>query len=117
MSDQVNALEISGLTKTFPSGHRAVDGLSLSVPVGSIFGFVGMNGAGKTTTIRIIAGLCHRDSGTVRVFGEELRDRDEAYKRRIGFVLDQPLYFDWMSAPGYLEFVGTMYGLSEQDVD
>jgi ABC-2 type transport system ATP-binding protein len=116
MSEQMIALDISGLTKTYSSGHRAVDGLSLRVPVGSIFGFVGLNGAGKTTTIRIIAGLCDRDDGTVSVFGEELRGHDEAYKRRIGFVLDQPLYFEWMSASGYLQFVGTMYGLGEQDV-
>jgi ABC-2 type transport system ATP-binding protein len=117
MSEQVNAIEISDLTKVYGSGHKAVDGLSLRVPKGSIFGFVGLNGAGKTTTIRIIAGLCDRDSGTIRIFGEELRDSDEAYKRHIGFVLDQPLYFEWMSAPEYLHFVGTMYGLSEHDVD
>ena len=117
MPEQMNAVEISDLSKTYSSGHQAVDGLSLRVPVGSIFGFVGLNGAGKTTTIRIIAGLCDRDSGSIRIFGEELQDRDDSYKRHIGFVLDEPLYFDWMSAPEYLHFVGTMYGLSEPDVE
>jgi len=117
MPERVNILEVNELTKTYESGHRAVDGLSLSVPSGSIFGFVGLNGAGKTTTIRIVAGLCDKDSGSVRIFGEEIEDDDVSYKRRIGFVLDEPLYFDWMSASEYLHFVGVMYGLPESDTD
>jgi ABC-2 type transport system ATP-binding protein len=113
----MNILEMAGLTKTYDSGHRAIDGLSLSVPKGSIFGFLGLNGAGKTTTIRIMAGLCDKDSGSVRLFGKEIEDHDVSYKRRIGFVLDEPLYFDWMSASEYLHFVGVMYGLPGSDVD
>ncbi len=116
MPDQVNAIEIRDLAKTYESGVKAVDGLSLSVSRGSIFGFVGLNGAGKTTTIRIIAGLFNRDSGSVRVFGNELTAQDDSYKSHIGFVLDEPLYFDWMSAGDYLHFVGVMYGLSEEDI-
>jgi len=117
MPERVNILEVKELTKTYESGHRAVDGLSLTVPNGSIFGFVGLNGAGKTTTIRIMAGLCDKDSGSVRLFGKEIEDHDISCKRRIGFVLDEPLYFDWMSASQYLHFVGVMYGLPESDVD
>lgn len=112
----MNILEIAGLTKTYDSGHRAVDGLSLTVPKGSIFGFLGLNGAGKTTTIRIIAGLCDKDSGSVRLFDKEIEEHDDSYKRNIGFVLDEPLYFDWMSASEYLRFVGVMYGLTQQEV-
>ncbi len=117
MPDGVNILEITSLTKTYESGHRAVDGLSFSIPRGSIFGFVGLNGAGKTTTIRIIAGLCDKDSGSVRLFGNEIEERDTSYKRHVGFVLDESLYFDWMSAPEYLRFVGTMYGLSPMETE
>ena len=117
MPEYVSILEITGLTKTYDSGHRAVDDLSLMVSKGSIFGFVGLNGAGKTTTIRIIAGLCDKDSGSVKLFGNEIEDHDASYKNRIGFVLDEPLYFEWMSAFDYLHFVGVMYGLSEQDVN
>jgi ABC-2 type transport system ATP-binding protein len=116
MPERVNILEVKELTKAYESGHRAVDGLSLTVPNGSIFGFVGLNGAGKTTTIRIMAGLCDKDSGSVRLFGKEIEDHDTSYKRRIGFVLDEPLYFDWMSATEYLRFVGVMCGLPESDV-
>ena len=117
MSEPVTILEVKDLTKTYVSGHRAVDGLSLSVPQGSIFGFVGLNGAGKTTTIRIIAGLCDKDSGSVRVFGKEIGDHDASYKRRVGFVLDEPLYFEWMSTSEYLRFVGMMYGLDRSEVN
>lgn len=63
MHDTVNILEIDGLKKTYESGHKALDGLTLSVRKGTIFGFLGLNGAGKTTTIRILAGLNSKDSG------------------------------------------------------
>lgn len=116
MQDSLNILEIDDLEKTYDSGQRAIDGLSLRVPRGSIFGFLGLNGAGKTSTIRIVAGLSEKDRGIIRLFGSEPEHKNESFKRRIGFVLDEPLYFDWMSAGAYLEFVGVMYGLSAADV-
>lgn len=104
-------LEIDDLVKVYDTGHRAVDGLSLRVPSGSMFGFIGLNGAGKTSTIRMIAGLASPDGGKIRIFGRDLDPEDLSMKREMGFVLDEPLYFDWMSAPAYLRFVGTMEGL------
>ncbi len=86
------------------------------MPRGSVFGLVGLNGAGKTTTIRIVAGLEQRDSGIVRLFGREVEGLDAADRARIGFVLDEPLYFDWMAVCSYLEFIGTMYGLPPEQV-
>lgn len=65
-----NIIEISGITKTFDS-HVAVDNLSLEVPEGSIYGFIGPNGSGKTTTIRMIMNILYPDTGTIRIFGEE----------------------------------------------
>ena len=112
MAAESPILEIDGLVKSYDTGHRAVDGLSLRVPRGSIFGFIGLNGAGKTTTIRIVAGLLRRDAGAIRLFGRELDPRDKDMKRDIGVVLDEPLYFEWMSAPEYLRFVGIMEGLT-----
>jgi ABC-2 type transport system ATP-binding protein len=112
MTFEAPILEIDGLVKAFDTGHRAVDGLSLRVTRGSIFGFIGLNGAGKTTTIRIIAGLLGHDAGTVKLFGRAVEVRDRETKRAIGVVLDEPLYFDWMSAPSYLRFVGVMEGLA-----
>lgn len=117
MLDVVNILEVENLGKTFESGHKALDGLSLTVRKGTIFGFLGLNGAGKTTTIRILAGLNSKDSGAVRLFGKEISEHDYNHKQRVGFVLDEPLYFDWMSAGEYLRFVGTMYDLPSNVID
>jgi len=64
------AIEINNITKTFGK-HKAVDDLSLSVPEGSIYGFIGPNGSGKTTTIRMIMNILYPDNGTVRIFGGE----------------------------------------------
>lgn len=117
MLDAVDILEIEKLGKTYESGHKALDGLSLTVRKGIIFGFLGLNGAGKTTTIRILAGLNSKDSGTVKLFGKEITEHDYDHKQQVGFVLDEPLYFDWMSAGKYLRFVGTMYSLPPNDIE
>jgi ABC-2 type transport system ATP-binding protein len=117
MPDPINILQIHNLHKTFESGHRALAGLSLVLPRGSIFGFIGLNGAGKTTTIRCIAGLLHFDAGEI-FFAEKLIEQGNSeYKREIGFVLDEPLYFDWMDAVEYLTLVGALYGVPHTDVE
>ena len=79
------AVEASGLVKTF-GATVAVDGIDVSIPAGSVYGFLGPNGAGKTTTIRMLATLLRPDAGTARVFGYDVvrhaaavRDR---YRRR-----------------------------------
>lgn len=117
MQQPLSILEFRDIVKQYDTGVRALDGLTMSIPEGAIFGFIGLNGAGKTTTIRILAGLSENDSGEVFVFGKPL-DRDESsYKREIGFVLDEPLYFDWMSVRNYLRFVGTMYELTADETE
>ncbi|HLX13412.1 MAG TPA: ABC transporter ATP-binding protein [Bacteroidota bacterium] len=105
-------IQFTGVVKTHNNGVRALDGLSFSVPKGVVFGFIGLNGAGKTSSIRILAGISAQDSGTVSVFGNAIHHGDSEFKRSIGFVLDEPLYFDWMNAVEYLKFVGAMYDLS-----
>jgi ABC-2 type transport system ATP-binding protein len=67
----MHAVELEDVCKTFGS-HRAVDGLSLTVPAGAIYGFIGPNGSGKTTTLRMIMRILHPDSGRIRVLGEEV---------------------------------------------
>lgn len=106
---------ITGLSKSFESGDPVLDHLDLSVERGSIYGFLGLNGAGKTTTIRILAGLMRPDAGTVTLFGAPWTGTDPAVKARLGFVLDEPLYFDWLSGREYLEWNGRMYGLSPEE--
>ena len=67
----MDAVEISRVTKTFGS-TAAVDDLSLNVPEGSVYGFIGPNGSGKTTTMRMIVNIFYPDAGAIRVFGEQL---------------------------------------------
>ena len=108
-------IAIRGLCKSFESGLMVLDHLDLSVEQGSIYGFLGLNGAGKTTTIRILAGLLRHDQGSVWLFGSPWSGTDPAMKARLGFVLDEPLYFEWLSARQYLEWNGRMYGLPAEE--
>jgi ABC-2 type transport system ATP-binding protein len=117
MQQPLNILEFRNVVKKYDSGITALNGLTMSIPAGSIFGFIGLNGAGKTTTIRILAGLAEKDAGEVSVFGQELDRHTNAYKRELGFVLDEPLYFEWMSVKDYLHFVGAMYELTSVESD
>ena len=111
MSDRIAALELTDLGKTYDTGHAPLDGVTFRIEAGSIAGFIGLNGAGKTTTIRIIAGLLRPDRGSVRVFGHDVHPGGTAHLRDSGYVLDEPMYFDWMTPPDYLRFVGTLHGL------
>jgi ABC-2 type transport system ATP-binding protein len=111
MAHDTNAIVLTDVVKTYEGGHPALDGFSLTVPAGAVFGFVGLNGAGKSTTVRLLAGLEHADSGIVEVLGVPVPFRDPAVKGKIGLVLDEPFYFDWLSAREYLTWIGRMEGL------
>src|SRR5271156_2557700 len=84
------AIETQSLHKYF-GAIRAVDGLDLRVPRGSIYGFLGRNGAGKTTTIRLLSGLAHPTSGTMRVLDLDPRADRVGVLARTGFVIDKQL--------------------------
>jgi ABC-2 type transport system ATP-binding protein len=79
------AVEASGLVKVF-DGARAVDGLDLAVPTGSVVGLLGPNGAGKTTTIRMLATLLRPDAGTARVLGHDVARDADAVRRRVSLT-------------------------------
>ena len=68
--ESVNAIEIRGLTKSF-KGMYALNGLNMTVPVGSIYGFIGENGSGKSTTEKLICGLLVPDKGSIKLFGKD----------------------------------------------
>lgn len=107
----MNAIDLEGVSVTYRTGHRALENLSLHVPAGTIFGFLGVNGAGKTTTIRTIAGLRRPDRGIVRVLGNAISPGNTEHLLSVGFVLDEPMYFDWMTPAEYWQFAGGMYRL------
>lgn len=88
-------LELENITKSFPKSNFTLDSLTFSLPYGNILGFVGENGAGKTTTIGCILNTIRKDSGTVRLFGQEMQDNDTNLREKIGVV------YDGDNFPGY----------------
>ncbi len=105
----MSAIQAQGLRKAF-GPFVALDGLSLTVEPGAVFGFLGPNGAGKTTTIRILAGLARADAGQVSVAGVDLRADGHLLSRRVGYLPEEPAFYPWMSAVEFLDYVGRLYG-------
>ena len=104
------AISITGLVKEY-KGAKALDGVDLVVPEGSIFGFLGPNGAGKTTTLRILAGLARPTSGSARIFGQDTTEDADAVHAMIGYLPDVPGFYKWMTAREYLELSAGLFGL------
>ena len=110
MDDVAPAIQVRELRKLY--GDKAtVDGLTLTVPRGCFFGFLGPNGAGNTTTIRMLTGLTPPTSGSIEMLGLPMPERALDIKRKIGLVPDESLLFDRLTGFEFLEFVGRMYGL------
>jgi ABC-2 type transport system ATP-binding protein len=102
----VPAVEISNVTKTF-GDVTAVDNLSLTVPEGSVYGFIGPNGSGKSTTMRMIANILYPDSGVIRVFGQE---RVGTRSAEIGYLPEERGVYRKMKVRALLEFHGELRG-------
>ena len=101
------ALEAHGLGKAFGE-LRAVDRVDLAIPQGTFYGIAGPNGAGKSTTLRMLTGLLRPDAGNAVVDGVAVWPDPLAAKARIGFVPDNPLLFDRLTAPEMLEYAGLL---------
>src|SRR6476659_9061657 len=108
--DTAPAIEVHDLRKMYDQ-KAAVDGLTLSVPRGCFFGFLGPNGAGTTTTIKMLMGLAPPTSGSIRLLGMAMPQDSLAIKRQIGLVPDESLLFDHLTGGEFIEFVGRIYGL------
>jgi ABC-2 type transport system ATP-binding protein len=110
------AIEILGLEKTYSVGFwrkrpkRALHPLNLTVEQGEIFGFLGPNGAGKTTTLKLLMGLVFPTSGSARILGREWTDPD--IKAQIGFLPEQPYFYDYLTAHELLNYYGQLSGVS-----
>jgi ABC-type multidrug transport system ATPase subunit len=91
------AISTSGLSKRFRSGQLAVDGVDLSVPQGSVFGFLGPNGSGKTTTIRMLLGLISPSAGGAELFGEPVNAGHVGTLTRVGALIEGPAHYPYLS--------------------
>jgi ABC-2 type transport system ATP-binding protein len=102
-------IRLADLTKRYGK-FTAVDGISLHVPRGELFGLLGPNGAGKTTTMRMIAGILRPSSGSISVAGIDLLARPLAAKARLGFIPDRPFVYDKLTGGEFLRFAAALYG-------
>ena len=108
-------LEIRGLCKSF-GDKDVLCGLDLTVPEGSIFGFVGKNGAGKTTAMKAVLGLLKPERGEIFVCGERVSYGESATNRHIGYLPDVPEFYSFMTAREYLTLCGEISGIRTSEI-
>jgi ABC-2 type transport system ATP-binding protein len=112
------AIEINGLTKDYRVGFwrtrvkRALDSLNLEVKSGEVFGLLGPNGAGKTTTLKLLFRLVFPTAGTARILGKDLRDT--TMHQRVGYLPEQPYFYDHLTPEELLYYTGRLFGMSRQ---
>ena len=112
-------VEISNLTKDYEVGFwrkrkvRALDRLSLTVNQGEVFGFLGANGAGKTTTLKLLMRLIFPSEGSARILGRDIADI--SMHSRIGYLPENPYFYDYLTALEFLNFCGQIFGFSKID--
>ncbi len=110
-------IEIENLTKDYETGFwrkrkvRALDGLSLQVERGEIFGFLGGNGAGKTTTLKLLMRLIYPTAGRARILGRDIND--VAMHTRIGYLPENPYFYDYLTARELLEYCAELFGYNK----
>ncbi|BEP27798.1 ABC transporter ATP-binding protein [Helicovermis profundi] len=105
-------IEIENLTKKY-SQKEVLKGVNLKIYPGQIIGYIGPNGAGKSTTVKILLGLIEDYSGTVKIFGEDIRENSVDYKFRIGYVPELGDIYDTLTAKEYLTFLGDLYEIDK----
>jgi ABC-2 type transport system ATP-binding protein len=111
-------LQVEGLRKEFVRGFSrkrtvAVDGVSFDVVRGEVFGFLGPNGAGKTTTMKMLMGLIHPSAGRATILGAAVGNIEA--KRKIGYLPENPYFYDYLSADEFMHMVGRLYGLGRAE--
>ena len=110
-----SAIEIDNLTKDYEVGFwrkrkvRALDGLSLTVEGGQVFGFLGANGAGKTTTLKLLMRLIYPTAGAARILGRDVNDI--SMHARIGYLPENPYFYDYLTAREFLNYCAQLFGL------
>ena len=113
------AIEIENLTKDYPFGFlhlkkkRSLEGLTLQVESGEVFGFLGPNGAGKSTTIKLLMGLIFPEAGTARILGKPITDIE--MHRNIGYLPEQPYFYDYLTAAELLDYFARFHDLTAAD--
>jgi len=110
-----SVIHTEGLGKAY-NGVKALDGLNLIVPKNSIFGFLGPNGAGKSTTIKMLLGLTRPTSGKAQVFGQDITKDSLAVRRRVGYLAQDPRYYEHMTARQTLRYTARFFYSGPKDL-
>lgn len=111
----MNVLTIENLSKRFRK-QEIIDNLNMTVPEGSVFGFIGKNGAGKTTTMKMVLGLLQPDSGKIHVCNEPVCFGQTQTNQYIGYLPDVPEYYNYMTPVQYLKLCGEVIGLQKAEI-
>ncbi|MCK6540398.1 MAG: ABC transporter ATP-binding protein [Anaerolineales bacterium] len=110
----MNAIQTHQLTRSF-GNLKAVDRLTLEIPRGTVFGFLGPNGSGKTTTIRLLLGLLDADDGSAQVLGFDTRKQPDEVRVRCGALLEHHGLYERLSAAENLDYYGRIWRMSKAD--
>lgn len=109
-------ISIRSLRKSYGS-NEVLKGIDLEITPGQIIGYIGPNGAGKSTTVKILCGIITEFEGDIKVFGYDLKTQGIQIKKRIGYVPENGALYDLLTPREYLNFVGTLYGISKDNLD
>jgi len=109
-------IEIKNVSKSYVKGKKSVDGLTLEIKNGEIFGFLGPNGAGKTTTIRMITAILDVDEGEILIDGKSIKKNPLEAKKNFGFVPDNPDMFLKLKGIEYLNFMADIYDIPKNKI-
>jgi len=111
----LQAIKCQGLSKRYGK-IAALDNLDLDIEERVIFGFLGPNGAGKTTTLKILTGLARPDGGKAWVAGEQVAPNSASLQRKIGYLPEEPAFYNWMTGREYLTFIGQLFKLPSEEI-
>ncbi|MBL4703328.1 MAG: ABC transporter ATP-binding protein [Flavobacteriales bacterium] len=115
--NKMHCIEISNLSHQFSNGEKAINNLSLQVPEGSIYGFLGKNGAGKTTTLRLLLGLMKKQEGVIKIFGKNIESHRISILKEVGSLIESPSYYAHLSAKENLKILQKIYQCSKERID
>jgi len=105
-------IEIRDVRKSY-DGVKALDGLSLKIEAGELFGLIGPNGAGKSTLLKSLVGLIRPEAGEIRIAGLDALTHTQQCKSQIGYAAEEPVLYEYLTGREFLEFVGKLRNISE----
>lgn len=106
-------IEVKNLEKSY-NGFKVLKSIDFTVKKGEVFGFLGKNGAGKTTTMKILTGLIDYNEGEVRIAGREIRKEKGELRKIIGYLPENPVFYEYMTGEEYLYFLGEISGCEKR---